>query len=335
MNWKQPVRLLIFALCVVLVIASALVVYVMWMPGKSYEGPLPDLSEDQQRLAERLRGHVEVLAGEIGPRYYGRPESYEEAGDYIVEQFEEAGYEVNIRRFEHQGQTFRNIEVEVAGAGRADEIVVVGAHYDTAGRTPGADDNASGVAGTLEIARRMAEATPARTVRFVAFANEEAPFFHTDGMGSRVYARRAKERGEQIVAMLSLEMLGYYCDEPGCQEYPLFLDKFYPERGDFIAFVSDLGSRDALTESLAAFREHAQFPSEGLTAPALVPGVSLSDHWAFWQEGYPAVMVTDTAFYRNPHYHQKSDTPATLDYERFARVVDGLERAITTLSSDD
>jgi Zn-dependent M28 family amino/carboxypeptidase len=309
-------------------IVSALTIAIMWMPGTSYDGPLPKLTTSQQQLSTHLRTHVTALAGDIGPRYAGRPEGYARAADYLREQLTAMGYEPRVQTYEHRGQTFENIEVELAGHTAPDEIVVVGAHYDTAGRTPGADDNASGVAGVLELARLMADSRPKRTVRFVLFANEEAPYFHTEAMGSWVYARRAREGGEEIVVMLSLEMLGYYSTEPDSQEYPPMLSMFYPDRGDFIAFVSCLPYREAVADSIGAFREHAQFPSEGLAAPAFVPGVSLSDHWAFWQEDYPAVMVTDTAFYRNPHYHMDTDTPDTLDYTRFALVVDGLQAVV-------
>ncbi len=311
-------------------IVSALAAAIMWMPGTSYDGPLPALTATQRDLAQNLHTHVDRLAGEIGPRYAGRPQSYEDAARYIRQALEEMGYEPEVQTYEHGGQTFANIEVEIRGRTTPEEIVVVGAHYDTAGHTPGADDNASGVAGVLELARLMADAEPARTVRFVLFANEEAPYFHTKAMGSRVYAKRARKRGEPIVVMFSLEMLGFYSTEPASQEYPPFLSLFYPDRGDFIAFVTCLRYRQALADSIGAFREQAKFPSEGISAPPIVAGVDLSDHWAFWQEDYPAIMVTDTAFFRNPNYHMKTDTPDTLDYERFARVVDGLQSVVAT-----
>ena len=322
--WKGTALRILTVLFVLFIVVGTLGAYNMWMPGESYHGALPALSDVQGELKERLRGHVEMLAGEIGPRYAGRPQAMERAADYIADQFDGLGYKADRQEFQAVGQTFQNIEAELEGGARASEIVVVGAHYDTAGATPGADDNASGVAGMLELARLMADARPERTVRFVAFANEEAPYFHTDSMGSRVYARRARQAGEDIVAMFSLEMLGYYSEEPGSQEYPAFLGMFYPDRGDFIAFVSNVESRAVVTRSIEVFRQKAAFPSEGLSAPTMVPGVSLSDQWAFWQEDYPAMMVTDTAFFRNPHYHQLSDTPETLDFARFARVVDGL-----------
>jgi Zn-dependent M28 family amino/carboxypeptidase len=165
----------------------------------------------------------------------------------------------------------------------------------------------------------------------VFFVNEEMPFFGSPHMGSVVYATEARERGWQVVAMYSLETVGYYRDEPGSQSYPWLFGLVYPERGDFLAFVGDLRSRDLVRSSVRAFRAVAPFPSEGIAAPRAVPGLEWSDHWAFWQQGWPAVMITDTAFYRNPHYHTAQDTPDTLDYDRLARVVHGLSAMIRLL----
>jgi Zn-dependent M28 family amino/carboxypeptidase len=231
------------------------------------------------------------------------------------------------------GVRCENLEVTIAGGARASEIVLAGAHYDTVEGSPGADDNASGVAGLIEIARRLREARPQRTVKLVAFVNEEPPFFPCGQMGSGVYANAARRRGDDIRLMLSLEMLGCYRDEPGSQAYPPLLRWFYPERGNFIAFVSNLRSRRALAAFTRAFRAACDFPAERLAAPALVPGVSWSDQLSFWRAGYPALMVTDTAFYRYAHYHQPSDTPERLDYARMARVVEGLARALGALAA--
>ncbi len=294
------------------------------MPGESYRGELPPATDRQAELAERLRGHVERLAGEYPGRHPGSPD-YEAAREFIVAELEGMGYEPDLETFEARGFECANVVVEVGGEARSDEIVVVGAHYDAVRNSPGADDNASGVAGLLEVARAFADASPERTLRFVFFANEEAPYFWTDAMGSLRHARGAREAGESIVAMLSLEMLGYYTDEPGSQEYPPLLSWLYPDRGDFIGFVGNFSSRQVVKESIGIFRREVDFPSHGFAGPGFVPGVGLSDHSAFWMVDYPALMVTDTAFHRNPHYHLPSDRPETLDYGRFGRVVDGLE----------
>jgi Zn-dependent M28 family amino/carboxypeptidase len=284
-------------------------------------------------LEERLRRHVQALAGEIGERHVWRPQALHAAAAYIRGQFEAAGFAVAAQAYETHGVRCENLEVAIPGSGGGGEILLAGAHYDTVPGSPGADDNASGVAGLIEIARELRACAPARTLKLVAFVNEEPPFFPFGRMGSKLYADAARARGDDIRLMLSFEMLGCYRDEPGSQAYPPFLSWFYPERGNFIAFVSNLRSRRRLAEFTRAFRAHCDFPSERLAAPALVPGVSFSDQLSFWRAGYRAVMVTDTAFYRNPHYHCASDTPERLRYPEMARVVHGLARALAALAA--
>ena len=225
----------------------------------------------------------------------------------------------------------RNIIAEIRGGTRANEIVVIGAHYDTVYDCPGADDNTSGVAALLELARLLKTSHPARTVRFVAFVNEEPPWFQTEDMGSLVYAVQAHKLKENIVAAVSLETIGMYSDVEGSQQYPQGFKSLFPSRGNFIAFIGDLSSHALVRDAVRSFRSAAQVPSEGSSVPALIPGVGWSDHWSFWQEGYPAIMVTDTAHFRNPNYHRPTDMPGTLDYERMARVVHGLVRVVTDL----
>ena len=291
-------------------------------------------SADGSALTDRLRHHVQTLAGEIGERNVWRPKALRAAADYIRGEFAELGYEVAIHSYQAEGLGCDNIEVVVPGGLRNSEIIIAGAHYDTVPGGPGADDNASGIAGVIEIARLLRDTHQARTIKLVAFVNEEAPFFFFGKMGSKVYAEAARRRGDDIRVMLSLEMLGCYSDEPGSQAYPPFLRWFYPDRGNFIAFVSNIKSRRALHETAAAFRKHSDFPAEHLASPSFVPGVAWSDHLSFWRAGYPAVMVTDTAFYRYPHYHRASDTPDKIRYPEMARVVQGLAKAIAALADD-
>jgi Zn-dependent M28 family amino/carboxypeptidase len=283
-------------------------------------------------LEERLRRHVQALAAEIGERHVWRPQALHAAADYIRTQLEAAGFAVAAQAYEVRGVRCENLEVTIPGSRRPGEITLAGAHYDTVEGSPGADDNASGVAGLIEIARELRGSAPARTLKFVAFVNEEPPFFPFGQMGSRMYADAARARGDDIRLMLSLEMLGYYSGRPGSQSYPPFLKWFYPPRGDFIAFVSNLRSRRGLAELTRAFRAHCDFPSAQLASPGFVPGVGWSDQRSFWRAGYAGVMVTDTAFYRNPHYHQATDTPERLRYPEMARVVEGLARALAALA---
>jgi Zn-dependent M28 family amino/carboxypeptidase len=280
-----------------------------------------------------LYAHVRKLAGEIGERNVFRPQALHATADYLRAQWALQGYQVVSQGYEAHGVLSENLEVTLPGVSRPSEIILVGAHYDSVRGSPGADDNASGVAGLLELSRALVQAKPARTLRFVAFVNEEPPFFYWGEMGSKVYARRARARGDDIRLMISLEMLGYYSEEPDTQRYPPPLGFFYPDRANFIGFVSNFASRHQLKELVAAFRAHSDFPAESLATFEFIPGVNWSDHRSFWREGYPALMITDTAFYRYSHYHRPSDTPEKLDYPRMARVVTGLQAALATVSS--
>jgi Zn-dependent M28 family amino/carboxypeptidase len=211
---------------------------------------------------------------------------------------------------------------------------LVGAHYDTAVFTPGADDNASGVAVLLELARLFQSVSSARTVRFAFFSTEEPPFFRTDDMGSRRYVERLKTRAETVSAMLCLEMVGYFSDEKSSQKYPPLLRFFYPSEGNFAAVVGDFGSRQLVRRVAREIRASCRVPVESASLPRPVPGVDFSDHLNFWREGIPAVMVTDTAFYRNPHYHGPTDTPDKLDYILMSELTKGLASAVRALASE-
>ncbi len=306
-----------------------LIWFMVSVPGSSYRGALHPLSTEEKLLADRLNRHVGAVASR--EHNFMHPAALEEAAQYIETAFRDLGYHVLAQRIPRDTKEVRNIEVELPGGARADEIVAIGAHYDSVTGAIGANDNASGVAALIELARLMRESKPARTVRFVAFVDEEPPFYYGDEMGSRHYARRSRTRGEKIVAMFSLETIGYYSDAPGSQRYPFPLSLFYPDTGNFIAFVANLSSRPLLHEVIASFRRHARFPSEGVAAPSLLPGVAWSDHWSFWKEDYPALMVTDTAPYRYPYYHTMQDTPDKVDYARLARVVTGLHGMLREL----
>ncbi len=306
---------------------------IVTMPGKSYDGALPSLSPEQTQLRGDLRGHVETLAGTIGERNLYRYAALETAARYISTPFESIGYQPNLQSFKVQGKTVSNIEVVKAGTDRPDEIVVVGAHYDSVVGSPGANDNATGVAGVLELARVLRSQQLSRSIRFVAFVNEEPPYSYTNAMGSRRYAERAASKGERITAMLSLETIGYYSDEGDSQHYPFPFGHFYPDKGNFIGFVGNLQSRKLVRRAIASFRSHAQFPSEGLAAPGWVTGIGWSDHWSFWKSGYSGIMVTDTALFRYPQYHGSADRPGIIVYDSFARVVHGLEGVVRDLAS--
>lgn len=298
------------------------------MPGSSFRGPLPALDDAGHALASDLRKDVVALTA-TGQRNTSTPGTLARGAAMLDAAFASAGYAVKRLPYDADGVKVENLEATIEGASR---VVVVGAHYDSAIGAPGADDNASGVAALLALARMFHGSKPGATLRFVAFVNEEPPHFWNPTMGSLVYAKACKARGDDVVAMLSLETLGYYRDEPGTQQYPPVVRWLYPSTGNFVGFVGDLGSRGLVRDAVRTFRGSASFPSEGASLPGFVTGVGWSDQWSFWQVGYPGVMVTDTAPFRNPNYHHATDTADTLDYDRLARVTRGLEAVIRALA---
>lgn len=305
------------------------------MPGQSYSGPLPPLSSREQARRDGLRRDVEKLGGAIGERNTVFHRHLIAAAEFIEAELRQAGYDIRRQEYEVAGKICRNLDAETKGVTRPAEIVIVGAHYDSVLGSPGANDNGSGVAALLALARAFAGKSAARTLRFVAFVNEEPPYFQTRAMGSMVYAGACRGRGEDIVAMISLETIGYYSDERGSQAYPFPLNFFYPGTGNFIAFVGNVSSRRLVRKAVESFRRHAPFPSEGAAVFGFIPGVGWSDHWSFWRHGYPAIMATDTAPYRYPFYHSAGDTPDQIDYDRLARVVSGLEAVVADLADGE
>jgi hypothetical protein len=324
---------------IALLVALVAVVAIPWwsmirMPGKSFHGAPPPLTPEEIALRAELVSDVQTLAGNIGERNFQRYQELVAASDFIERSFSAAGLRPRRDRYEMRGQSFDNIEAEIRGT--QSQIVLIGAHYDSVLGSPGANDNGSGVAALLALARRFAGKPCLRTLRFVAFVNEEPFMFQSPEMGSYVYASRCHDRGDQITAMLSLETIGYYSDAPRSQIYPLpGLGLFYPTTGNFIGFVGNVPSRGLVREAIGHFRRHAQIPSQGAALPSGIPGIGWSDQWAFWQHGYRGIMITDTAPFRYPHYHSASDTPDKLDYDTMARVVQGLEKVIDHLARPD
>ncbi len=302
------------------------------MPGKSYQGPLDPLTQEQVMLRDALKRDVEAVGGRIGERSLYRYAQLMETVEFLETSLADAGYKVERQEFVVEENTCSNLAVELAGSARSEEIVVIGAHYDSVFGSPGANDNGTGVAATLALARAFRDEKPARTLRFVLFVNEEPPWFQTADMGSVVYAKACRERGDNVVAMMSLETIGCYSDEKGSQKYPGPIALCYPSAGNFIAFVGNIRSRPLVRRVVRSFRRHAKFPSEGAALPASIPGVGWSDHWSFWKQGYPALMVTDTAPFRYTHYHRSTDTPDKIDFERTARVVEGIEAVVRDLA---
>jgi hypothetical protein len=325
-SWRRALVLIIsFA-----IVGNATWCFFLRMPVKNISRSVP-LSPEEITLRDELRADVQTLADEIGERNMARYPQLNVAADFIETSFSRAGLQPRRDTYELHGQRCHNIEAEIRGA--SPEILLIGAHYDSVFGSPGANDNGSGVAAMLALALRFARTSPQHTLRFVAFVNEEPPYFLSEQMGSFVYASRCKARSDRIDAMISLETIGYFSDAQHSQTYPApGLGVFYPTVGNFIGFVGNVHSRPLLRRAIALFRKHARIPSEGAALPSFIPGVSWSDQWSFWQHGYPGIMITDTAPFRYPHYHSATDTPDKLDYDRFTLVVSGMEKVIVDLA---
>jgi len=303
------------------------------MPLRSYAGAPPQLNNEEMELRDRLLAEATYLSVNMGDRSLLRPQSLRATTDYLSSCLRGEGYTVVEHPYSVLGQTVINIEATLAGTDSALGQVILGAHYDSVAGTVGANDNGTGVAAVLEIARAMRQMRFKRTVRFVFFVNEEPPYFQTASMGSRVYAHQLRQDGVPVSAMLSLETIGFYSDEPGSQDYPPVLSLFYPSKGNFIAFVGNTDSGGLVRESVRDFREFTRFPSEGIAAPSHWLGIGWSDQWSFWQEGYPGIMVTDTALFRYHDYHTPSDTVDKVNFDRAARVVEGVGKVAERLAN--
>lgn len=279
----------------------------------------------------RLEAHVRKLAVDFSPRDINHLENLDLAAAYIASELTQAGGSISEQRYRVENRSFRNV---IARFGPdTPERIVVGAHYDAFGALPGADDNASGVAGLIELARLLGAHPPALRIDLVAFSTEEPPYFGTTGMGSSVHALSLRKENASVRAMLSLEMIGYFSDERGSQHFPAgILSAFYPSTGNFIGVVGRVSDGLLARRVKSAMSEAAPLPVYSVSAPSVIPGVDFSDQLNYWHAGYKAVMITDTAFYRNVNYHTQRDTPEKLDYKRMAMVVEGVYAAVTDLS---
>ena len=287
----------------------------------------------KKSIRNNLEKTVSFLSEEVGSRGYLQLSELKKSADYIKSEFAMYGYSVMTQPYEAKGNLYENIFVEIKGTKTPGKILVIGAHYDTVAGTPGADDNASGVAGLLELARLLFEGQPDMTVQFVAFTLEEPPFFRSRHQGSYVYAKGLNSTGRVVEGMICLEMIGYFTDEPDSQFFPLPMFRwFYPSEGNFITLVGNFSSKGFLNRVKGAFKRGTGLPVETLISISIIPGVDFSDHRSFWKFGYDAIMVTDTAFYRNPQYHGPGDIPGILDYDRMTEVVIGLKSAVLKLT---
>ena len=332
-QWQEQAerrrRIIRFMLIALLIFVLLLFASWFWMTQPLFSRATPN----SQRTVDpsRLQAHVRKLSVELGPRDEGHIENLDRVAAYIKDEFSQTTSAVSEQAYRVQGKSYRNV---IARFGpETEERIVVGAHYDTAGPLPGADDNASGVAGLLELARLLGQKQPTLQIELVAFSLEEPPYFRTTGMGSSVHALSLRNQNAKVRAMFSLEMIGCFSDAAGSQSFPVgVLGAFYPSTGNYIAVVGRLGDWSLVRRTKSAMRNASPLAVYSINAPSFVPGVDFSDQLNYWEAGYSAVMITDTAFYRNRNYHTSLDTEEKLDYQRMAMVVEGVYAAVTDLT---
>lgn len=318
-----------YSLVALLMGFAALYWYALGMPGRSFEGAPPAATRDETDLAARLKRHVIAVASV--PHNMRHFHELEKSARYIEAAMTEVGYRVAPQPYDVTEWTVRNLESAIEPTEKATQTIVLGAHYDSYGDAPGANDNGSGVAALLELARALKDLRPRRTrLLFAFFVNEEPPYFMTDDMGSWRYAQMLAERKEPVSAMISLETIGYFTDAPGAQRYPQPFGAVFPDKGNFVALVGMPGSRPLVARVVESFRRQTDFPTIGGVAPGFV--TNWSDHGSFAEHGFQAMMVTDTALFRYPHYHKPTDTPDKLDYEKLARITKGVERVMREMA---
>lgn len=322
-------RIIKFMLFVVLIFILLLIGLWFWVTQPLFTRATP--SAERTVDPARLEAHVRKLSIELTPRDEGHVENLDRVAEYIKNEFSQATTLVSEQPYRVQGKSYRNVIAQFGP--ESAERIIVGAHYDTAGPLPGADDNASGVAGLIELAHLLGRQQPPMRVELVAFTLEEAPYFRTTGMGSSVHAESLRKQNVRVRAMFSLEMIGYFSDAPTSQQLPAgVLSAFYPSTGNFIGVVGQLGDWSLVRRTKAAMRRAAPLPVYSINAPSFVAGVDFSDQLNYWHAGYHAVMITDTAFYRNRNYHTAHDTAEKLDYKRMAMVVEGVYASVVELA---
>ena len=330
MTTRRIVIIATQALLIVLIGIYGGLRYLTEVPGQSYSEALPPLTADQAALVPRLRSQLEALAQR--EHNLSHPQALEETARLLEAELTQMGFEVHRQEFEAAGQKVRNIEVEIAPdpARPNPETIIVGAHYDSPPGSPGADAGGSGTAAVLELARRLSDlrGKAGKRLRLVLFANGAPPYFRTRQMGSMHYAAALRQRGEPVYGAYALHGVGYFTDAPGSQKHAPLLKFLLPGRGNFIAFFGRLPARPFVQHTVALFRATERFPSIGGVGPAFYPGVNMADDWAFAEHDIPALAISDTGPYRNPHFGRPDDTPATLDFDRMARVVTGIERIL-------
>jgi Zn-dependent M28 family amino/carboxypeptidase len=330
---RRILRVWVVGLAFLAVMVGAAAWYSLALPGRSHTGPIGPITDEEREIAGRLRQHVVAVASV--PHNLAHYAALEQSARYIQQTLEGLGYEIERQMFSTEGQPVRNLEATRKSGSAGTPSLVIGAHYDSFRDSPGANDNGTGVAAVLELARLLKDWQPhGLDIRLVLFVNEEPPYYRTADMGSWRYAKRLSEQGAPIHGMISLETLGAFYDEADTQQYPPPFGLVFPTTANFIALVGMPGSRSFLHKVVGSFRSHTAFPTiGGVASDALVPGIGWSDHWSFAGFNFPAIMITDTALFRYRHYHLPSDTPDKVNYDKLARITKGIERVVRSLAA--
>lgn len=325
-------KLLVFWLIVIAAFGGGSVAFMTQMPGQSVPVASGALTDDEATLKDRLKNHVDAIAMDIGARGHGYPGPSSETVRYLSTQLKRARFDVRETTFDSKGMPAVNLEGTLMGTRKKDEVLLLGANWDSQGKSPGADDNASGCAVLLEIARMIGDTASERTVRVVFFGNGAGPFAGGENSGAWTYAREAHKRGDKIVTMLDFDCLGNYRDTPGSQSVPFPLSTCYPSSGNFVLFGGDLGVRDLVRRAVGEFRKMGRFPCHGVALPGFIPGVLDADFGAFTHFGYPAFVVTDTGKYRYDKVGTLWDTVDRLDFDKMARATTGILRVVNAMA---
>jgi len=321
----KTVRILILSLAP----WAMLLLGAVWLLKGPFVLRVPKRESGGEASVERLRESVRFLCEEVHPRDYLHASNLDRAAGWIEARMRQAGLEVSLQEYRLREGTYRNVIARRPGSEPGAGAVVIGAHYDAVAGTPGADDNASGVAVLMELARTLPPGTNRRTWYLVAFSTEEPPFYHSNDMGSYVFARDLAERGEPVHVMVALDLVGFFTSEPGSQAFPLpGVGLLYPSRGDFIVLTGDLGASRSMRTVKRGMMSAGTIPVRSVRAPAFLGWVHLSDHYSFRRLGMQGVLVTDSAMFRNRNYHGPGDTPETLDYAGMAGVVHAVRGAL-------
>ncbi len=316
-----------------ILVALVIIITLVWVIVARPISPVTFKTKSELKVnSDRLKKHVDMISEQLSPRSHAHTENLNKIAAYISGEFKSSNAIIHQQNFVVNDKEYKNVIAEYGPASA--QVIIIGAHYDAEGNNPGADDNASGIAGLLELGQLLSKTRVGSRVMLVAYSLEEPPYFGTDSMGSAIHAKTLREKGVSVKLMICLEMIGYFTEEKGTQGFPMPLMRvFYPSVGNFVAVVDQVFSNHA-QQLKKTMSNVISLPVYSINAPTTIPGVDFSDHRNYWKYGYPAIMVTDTAFYRNTAYHSPNDKADRLDYGKMSQVVEGIYSYVKQIASN-